>query len=246
MSDGMPRWRYGRPILFIGLSKTGTQSIHHMMQCNRVRDFHYTLPNPSHGTVQQNGTRESLIGVAMRRCHRERRPVLSCVLERGFFSSISQMDAFYMPGHSWIFPQIEYLEEMVGAYPNATYVLNRREPDRWATSVQSWWRNGSMGKLFAHSSLQFGRVNPAYVMRDGSHAELVRFYETHIAHVRAVFSKHGYPRLLEVVIDSQEAAHDLAHLILQGGKKACWQRVSELSSHQRREAASKERALETK
>jgi hypothetical protein len=184
MSRVTNTWASGRPILFVGLSKTGTQSLHHFLKCNRVSDLHYVLPHS--GSVQPNSTH--LIGGAMRSCRLAGRPLLDCVLASGHFESITQMDAPMRNGDGWVFPQSEYLEELIKSYPQATFVLNVRSPASWAASVARWWRNNSMGRMFAASSRRFGGgASGEHRMRNASEAELIRFYEAHTQHVRAAF-----------------------------------------------------------
>ena len=123
-------WDDGFPIINLGLAKSGTKSLDYFLSC---AGYNKTLHSKA-----STGGKVVHVWTSMWRCARQGRPVLDCVREDfGYFEGITQIDGG-ATGLSASWPQIEFLADILLDYPNATFVLTRRNESNWANSAQAF------------------------------------------------------------------------------------------------------------
>lgn len=185
-----------KPIIIVGLPKAGTSTIQRFFRKARYKSGHWEVrTGKGWGRHKKN-----LIGVCMRKAVRENTPLLkSC----GNFDVWSQMDVSE-DNRTCVFPQIEYLEQIHKESPNATFLLNRRDLDKWASSVTRWQglphhidRKPPMSERLAQCK--------KLELPDQTESSLKNFHLQHVQRIRQFVKDHPSHALLEIDIADQKA-----------------------------------------
>ena len=170
--------------------------------------------------------------------HPRRNPLHGCdgadaVTELNWFTTPQKASKYGMDPHGCYLPETDpiFLESLHRHYPNATLILNRRDPAAWLSSVNRWngskhtcivagggrspcWPTGLRGHLTACKI----RGLPSGV--GSSDHEILTFYNQHTQNIRAFARSHPSLTLVEVEIDVPGAADKLAAAT--GIRKQCW------------------------
>lgn len=114
------------------------------------------------------------------------------------------------------FPQIEYLDLLHAAYPNATWILNLRPVNNWMRSVNNW---NSLRSRF--TDCDFPSIGfPRGVGKEDD--DFRAFYEGQTARVREFVAQHPTQKLVEVEIESDSAASTMNAAFNNGVDDGCW------------------------
>ena len=112
------------------------------------------------------------------------------------------------------FPQIELLEELVDAYPNATFLLTFRRMDDWFKSLSSW---GSLWRRMLFANLTIGNTS----LGAGSQEDFSDFFCEHVRRVREIVPAN---RLVEVDIDDPNIGSRMSDIF--DIDEECWGQVN--------------------
>ncbi len=201
------------PILVMGLMKAGTTSIFGYFQCgldpqaSTGRLSHYDCKHPS-------GRNHEKIGMA---CGKRIRRNLTKFHKAAFdtidnFTLYAELDAQENNGGMTL-PQWDYLEPIYQQFPNATWILNWREPTRWLDSVNRW---KDLRKRFVQNA--YLPDLPSGVGDDDQ--DMIHFYEQQAQRIRDFTRDHPSLSLVEVAIDSSDAGIIMERAF--GISKSCW------------------------
>ena len=105
-------------------------------------------------------------------------------------NTISQMDCCWPHG---CFPQMEALEELVAAYPNAKFILSIQNAMKWVQSVDKY---GQLRRVLIESELPGLPAGVGAVDDD-----LIAFFQAHVMRVRSYFANHDSQGFLELDLD---------------------------------------------
>lgn len=181
-TESVPKDRYGRlsyPFINVGFPKIGSSSLHSFFGCAGYRSVHYRCSRSTKcSECIQQSVQEGL------------QPLHHCVVAEVY----SQID----DGRN-SFPQIDYLDNMLEAYPNATLLLAFRNMDSWYRSLTKWTRNGTM---MAHDLVQADITGlPTGIGNNVD--EFSTWFCNHVDRVRDVVSKSPSHTLVEIDLDDE-------------------------------------------
>ena len=162
-------------VINLGLPKTGSSTLHSFFQCGGFSSSHWRCGNRTcAGCISEN-------------LKRRLPPFAGC----GEFQVWSQMDDPNGDPRKCFFPQVDALENLYRHYPDAIYLLPKRNPGSWVRSVQS---------LSNSESFMGTRIMACNFMK-GPIRDLRQFYLQHIAAVRNFAKENPGMILVEYDID---------------------------------------------
>ena len=123
-------------------------------------------------------------------------------------------------GGKLFFPQIEYLEHIVNAYPNATFFLTFRSMDKWYNSLINFW--SGLGPRSQKRNMKDEMIAAANIttFRGGGGGDIHDFsvfFCNHVNRVRQVVPPH---RLVEIDIEDPSTGAIMAEIFDIDEK--CW------------------------
>eukprot|EP00521_Asterionellopsis_glacialis_P012530 CAMPEP_0195295912 /NCGR_PEP_ID=MMETSP0707-20130614/18322_1 /TAXON_ID=33640 /ORGANISM="Asterionellopsis glacialis, Strain CCMP134" /LENGTH=250 /DNA_ID=CAMNT_0040357251 /DNA_START=78 /DNA_END=830 /DNA_ORIENTATION=- len=198
------------PIIVMGLLKCGTTSIYAYFKCGLDLEVsqlsHYACDPDSnlstHGHIS--------CGEQMRRNIEENGKPIFDGLDQ--FDVYTQIDAQEGP-MGVIIPQHRFLREIHDHFPNATWILNQRDPQSWVSSMTRW--SDVRARFIDHHG---GPDFPRGVgVKD---EEMVDFFNLQAQKVRDFVKDHPSHTLVEVQIDKPEAGQLMEDAF--GISKTCW------------------------
>lgn len=150
-----------RPILVLGLPRSGSLALHKFFECNGIKSVHYCCG----GKHEEQKTKFS--------CGKDVQTCGQCVhsnMVKGRKSLegcgpagtqvFSQIDAETSDPFSWFLPQVFSLSLFERDYPNAIWILNsRKSASIWATNVLHW--HSVTTRLFQAFGLEYDELIPA-------------------------------------------------------------------------------------
>ena len=181
-----PRQPLPKPVLVVGMPKTGTSTVHAFFNKSGYRSSHFKCGKYFCGLCFKVAVKNS------------KPPLRSC----GDFEVYAQMDI-----ENWNqchFPQITNLDQLHEEAPNATFVLTKRNMTHWVTSVQNW---GGGGRTMAQR-LAKCKAGP----KSSSSTDLVEWHEAHMERIRAFVTEHPTHTLVEIDIEDPKTGSKMAHL----------------------------------
>ena len=192
------------PIINLGMPKSGTTTLHHLMGCMGLSSAHWGC--------RSSGSTSKACGCHFKVCHEAGEPLLSC--SPGYDSYIQMDIVEYSFCH---FPQITGVDNLMTNYPDATFVMTTRSPEKWAHSVY-YWR--AMARRIAYCELPDPfNIDPSSVREENYSDTLSQFYTDHVAFIKAKAAEHGI-KLLVVNIEDPKSVS--AFLKKMGAKEECW------------------------
>lgn len=219
-----------KPVIVVGLEKTGTSSIAAYFTCGDVGTTHWVCAAGSNRRRRQSCGhcvyKNILAGLPpLKSCGRNRTAVWA------------QLDVTSKPlpgGNSRLcyWPQVEALDQLKLHYPNATWVLNLRPVEHWIRSVNHWVPDG----LSLKERIKKCDITGLPVGTGGEDSELTAFFIDHAERIRAFSKAHGIT-LVEVDIESPDAGKVMeTHFGI--SSDSCWKQAN--ANHKSQVAASKE------
>ena len=179
--DSVPKSRYGKlnyPFINLGFPKIGSSSIHSFFGCAGYRSSHYRCsPTMKCSECIRQSIQSGL------------KPLHNCILAEVY----AQID----DGRS-NFPQIDYLNEIIDGYPNATFILVFRNMNSWYESLSKWTRNGTR---MVHDLMQSNIQGlPSGIGRDVQ--EFSEWFCSHVTRVRDTIARSStHNTLVEIDLD---------------------------------------------
>ena len=202
------------PIIVVGMMKAGTTSIFAYFKCGmRLKDYallsHYDCNPPKHRKREDVLPRMA--------CGRRMRNNIEVHKVEPF----TGMDQFVLYAEidgqgndlGMTLPQWTYLDQIHGQFPNATFVLNLRDPKHWMKSIDKW---KDLRQRFI--KIHIPPVLPRGVGANDTDLEL--FYLAQAQRVRDFVADHPTHELVEVSIESPNAGQIMQDSF--GITKECW------------------------
>ena len=205
-----------RPIINVGMPKSGSSSLADFMACGGVKTSHFTCG--------KHHLSDKMCNTCLEFNHNASKPLLdNC----GDFDAWAQIDAPASAHHSCNglnYPQITLLDELHAAYPSATFVLPTRPPahwieslDNWNTSVADMEKRETYRPLLANCDLAEAGFPKGVGTTD---AELTDFYNKHTEAVHRFVRAHPSHQLITVDIEHSDAGKKLSAAV--GLPERCW------------------------
>jgi len=218
-----------RPVILLGMMKSGTTSVYDFFKCADVPSTHYccspgaTDHPPCHPAgTPANETNDHLCGYCIKNnISRGRPPLEGCGDDAtevyaqmdcemgGWRRDARTNETVHTPMYLYM-PQITALDALHAHYPDATFILNLRDPVRWESSVRNWFQ---LKGRFKKTHL------PEYGYPRGTVA-LQEFYVNHTKRVRDFVKTHPSHALVEVNIEEENAGDVMAEAF--GLSPSCW------------------------
>jgi hypothetical protein len=210
------------PIIVMGLPKAGTTSIGMFFACgfgskHQHRVSHYDCHvKKSRLEYQNHGAGKACGTVMYNNMVTPTRPRPASIFHQiDFFDVYSEIDM--IQSKVVVLPQVMFITDIYDAYPNATWILNLRDPIEWLQSID----NSGLRSKFVQSRIfhrKFGELKKAGV--GGRDEEMYDFYHVQGQFVRDFVNIHPSIHLVEVEIDKADAGERMEGLF--GIHKECW------------------------
>ncbi len=193
------------PVINLGLPKMGTTSLQNFFACAGRSASHWTCGTGSYCSM----------------CIRDSVRMGLPPLERcGNYDAYLQIDGPRSKKRNsklLYFPQIEMLDEIVSAYPNATYVLTFRSMDGWYRSLSDWGAPKRFRtSLSLKERMKRSNVTGLYDDADGTRG-FGAFFCNHVKRVRDTVP---WKRLVEIDIEDYDVGTMLAETF--DADVGCW------------------------
>ena len=202
-SDTIPKHLYGKlqkPYINLGFPKMGTSSLHSFFQCGGLDSVHYRCSklDSCSRCVLESVTAGGL-------------PFELCELPPRKIDVYAQLD------NGTYFPQIEFLDEIVAGYPEATLFLTFRSIEKWYNSLKNW----PPRKHGPHMNDKMRDANisgfPSGVGQNVD--EFADWYCKHVERVRDIAARNSLS-LVEVDIEDSTIAKRMSDMF--GIDESCW------------------------
>jgi len=202
------------PIIVVGMMKAGTTSIFGYFKCGmRNEDYgllsHYDC-KPSKHLKREDVLPRMPCGSRMR--NNIGRPEVEPFTGMDQFLLYAEIDAQERHGGMTL-PQWEFLDQIHGQFPNATFVLNLRDPKHWMKSIDKW---KDLRQRFI--DIHIPEILPRGV--GANDTDLETFYLAQAQRVRDFVADHPTHELVEVPIESPSAGQIMQDSF--GITKECW------------------------
>mmetsp|Transcript_3902 Transcript_3902/g.8930 ORF Transcript_3902/g.8930 Transcript_3902/m.8930 type:complete len:328 (+) Transcript_3902:217-1200(+) len=206
--------RLPTPIIVMGLMKAGTTSIYSYFRCGMDLD----VTKISHYDCRPRKHFPTITGMAcgkrMQKNINEFKPPRPIFDGLDEFHIYTELDALY-PNGGMTIPQWSFVERIHLAYPNATWILNTRDPQKWLESVNRW---DDMRQHFVNNP--FPPVLPRG--KGAKDEDMLEFYNAQAQRIRdfVAADDHSSHTLVEVKIDSDDAGQVMESAF--GIDRRCW------------------------
>mmetsp|Transcript_25361 Transcript_25361/g.31251 ORF Transcript_25361/g.31251 Transcript_25361/m.31251 type:complete len:393 (+) Transcript_25361:115-1293(+) len=233
------------PILVMGFPKSGTSSVYDFFKCNNVRTSHYCCVGQSpHKKCQPEENEvtylqprhQGLCGKCiydylrlgkdpLEKCGIHNYDVFAQMDVEGVKNRVTRGDKIVSLNAIFL-PQVKALDTFHKYYPNATFILNTRDPKRWAASVGKWFNMRinllrtdlpEIGYSLTNTSLEETEFGFPAISRK---FPLISIYLNHYQRIRDFVHDHPSHALVEVDIESDEAGKIMAESF--GLDAGCW------------------------
>jgi hypothetical protein len=200
------------PIIVMGLMKAGTTSIFGYFKCGLDPKYsklsHYNCNDPA--------TKQGIMSCGKRM----RRNVTKMKNTTAFhtmdmFHLYSELDGQEYNGGISV-PQWHFIQAIHDNFPNATWILNLRDPHDWLKSINRWQ---DLRQRFIDNA--FKPELPIGVGEDDN--DMIKFYNAQAQLIRDFAEEHPSHNLVEVQIDSPEAG-DVMEDAFGISADACWKK----------------------
>lgn len=130
---------------------------------------------------------------------------------------------FTGPGKRIFFPQHFRIDDLHESYPNATWILNWRDPNAWVESVMKWGddlHHQFLNEYYMQGAIPHIPTNVTIVKE-----LLKRLYVDHHDMVRDFVARHPSHALIEVNIEGNNTGRDLANAF--GLNEYAWMNINQ-------------------
>lgn len=174
-----------RKVFVIGFPKCGTVSFHRLMIFLGYKSAHHMV-------------QDEHVGKLMKENHQKGLPLLSGKLEQ--YNAFTQMD--FCTATDSVYPQIEFLEQLIKEHPDGYFILNTRNLDGHIKSILNW--ENFAKDLEKNGHFQLGKTLEDHVKAIGS------WILHHQQRVRQLFQqKYSKVSFLDLQIDREDVEDQL-------------------------------------
>lgn len=208
------------PIIVMGLPKAGTTSVGKYFECGFTKEYQYRVSH--YDCHEQRGELENQIHGGGRPCgiimynNKVSTEELSSIFDTiDHFDVYSEIDM--IQDRSIILPQVRFITQIYDAYPNATWILNLRDPKDWLKSInRAGLRAKFVNSRIFHRSL--GEMKKAGIGEKDE--DMIQFYKTQADFVRKFVRSHPSIHLVELDISQDNAGLKMEQTF--GISEKCW------------------------
>ena len=227
-----------RPILVVGMPKTGTTSIHKYFQCAGLSSIHWRNYEIA---AEKKDDAEIYVGTCMRNASDSGLPLLQTC---GNYNVYAQMDVTSPdnPSQGCYFPQISNLNELSNEAPAATFILNRRNMTAWYRSIHNHM-GGTMYREAFDSRLT--RCNTTWSPNSTRMEDMIAWHQAQIERVRQFVLAHPTHALIEPDIQSPMAGRQMS-IAFGISNSSCWGRANASKNQKKKEQQRRRRLLRQK
>ena len=198
------------PIIVMGLMKAGTTSIYGYFKCGldpkHSKLSHYNCNAKKKGSVMSCGKR------MRRNIQKYKKPAFDSI---DMFTLYAELDGQEKNGGITV-PQYHFLDEIHDHFPNATWILNLRNPQDWLRSIDRWQ---DLRQRFIDNP--FWPDLPKGTGADDK--DMIFFYNQQAQRIRNFVKEHPSHHLVEVAID-QPNAGQIMEDAFGISDEACWRK----------------------
>ena len=203
-------------VVVVGCDYDGATRVEYTNRWNLVKDIDSISHRQSSTTPSrfqpQTGFCGKCIGLSIKQ---GKNPLEQC----GNFTVFTQMDMHY--GKKPIYPQVQYLEQLYEAAPNATCLLPFRNISQWVHSLSHWPKNNGHPKVKGPAGWTYHKRFQNLVLpelnwtRDmgGDPADFDILFCRHVRNVRRFVSQHPSWSLVEFQLEDPHAGDYLASIL---------------------------------
>ena len=206
--DTVPLSRYGKlqpPFINLGFPKIGSSSIHSFFTCAGYRGMHYRCrKDKTCAECIKESVKEGLPNAKNTR-----------------FSQCGKADVYsQIDTGSWgSFPQMDYLEEIVGGIPNATFFLSFRSMDKWYHSISHWPPDSAPGSHMS-DGLRKANITGFPTGMGKNQEEFSSWFCNHVTRVRQLIANHPSQTLVEIDIEDSTIGQHMSDIF--DVHESCW------------------------
>lgn len=164
----------------IGFPKCGTSSLQQYFKNNNKNSIHYHYPI-------KKTKKWRFVGYQIKKASEDNKPLFSYLPN---VDALTQLD-YAQKGTLAIFPQIGLFQIMQKQYPNAKFILNVRDEQKWLKSMKGWF----------NLRKDYRKQNPRgadylYGLKGTTNADYLDWYNNHINNVIDFFEDTNPHKLL--------------------------------------------------
>jgi len=204
------------PVISLGFPKTATTSIFHYFHCGKFPSSHYRCANKlsskKAGRFRCGDCVQNNIAIG--------NPIFKSCGSFDVWAEINSSN-IYDKVPTIFLPQVEHLDAIHKNYPEATFVLTKRDPEKWISSVMNW---NELHQIFINTNIT---GLPAGSGKTSD--ELRKFFKGHMKRVRKFVRRHPSHTLIEVDIDDENVGNILEDAF--GIDAKCWSQSNVGSYH---------------
>eukprot|EP00588_Corethron_pennatum_P010696 CAMPEP_0194277344 /NCGR_PEP_ID=MMETSP0169-20130528/9702_1 /TAXON_ID=218684 /ORGANISM="Corethron pennatum, Strain L29A3" /LENGTH=555 /DNA_ID=CAMNT_0039021295 /DNA_START=290 /DNA_END=1957 /DNA_ORIENTATION=- len=204
------------PVISLGFPKTGTTSIFHYFHCGKFPSSHYRCANK----LSSKKAGRFRCGDCVQNNIGNGNPMFKSCGSFDVWAEINSSN-IYDKVPTIFLPQVEHLNAIHENYPNATFVLTKRDPEEWISSVMNWHK---LHQLFINTNIT---GLPAGSGKTSD--ELQKFLKGHMYRIREFVRRHPSHTLIEVDINDKNVGNILEDAF--GIDAKCWSQSNVGSYH---------------
>lgn len=217
----------------VGLPKSGTTSIHDALRRLHIKSAHFSVPARfcnypiNEVTVGGNSTKATIwhevdfsdeprvscyVGAVVQSNIAQKLDPMHSLIESGY-RAFAQVDVCYPSFNLNIWPQLDALEEIVEAYPDAYYIHTRRvEVEAHVASIEAWHK---MLDRFKDAGMLHKYIPDDFkIYHNKTDFELgVIFVKAANTFTAEFFAHRPYLKFLDIYIEDKNAAAKLGHFL---------------------------------
>jgi len=197
------------PIIVMGLMKAGTTSIYGYFKCGL---------DPDHSKLSHYNCNDGKLGLMS--CGKRMRRNITKMKKKAFdqmdmFTLYAELDGQEKNGGITV-PQWQFVKEIHEHFPEATWILNVRDPHDWLKSIDRW-QDLRQRLIDNHFPPDLPRG------KGGDDQDMISFYLEQAQRIRRFVNKHPSHTLVEVPIDKPEAGKIMEDAFGISAE-ACWRK----------------------
>lgn len=129
---------------------------------------------------------------------------------------VREFDVYSQLDNGYYFPQVEQLNEIHEAYPDATFMLTFRNMESWYRSISNYY----MWKRTLREVMQDSNITGLPAGKGNNVEEFSQFFCKHVYRVREFVQQHPSHSLVEIDIESDSSGRYMEEVF--GIDEKCW------------------------
>jgi len=220
------------PYINLGFPKMGTTSLHSFFACAGYRSMHFgckihRILSTTHDVAATNNIGITTCAGCIQKSVEQQQEGAHKGRHAHPFAKCGRADAYtQLDNGSWgNFPQIEYLDEILRAHPNGTFLLTFRTIEKWYHSITHWPpENVGTPRHQMSDGLRHADIT-GFPRGTGKNAEeFGRWFCAHVTRVREAVARNPMQTLVEIDIEDPMVGTYMANVF--DVEEGCWGHVN--------------------